>query len=347
MYESFLKFANFDISKMKRRVVLFLCLLVYACRPGGKTDTDVVQLENLVPSTFDSLPAIPEDNQLTRARIALGKKLFFDKRLSADNSISCGSCHKKELAYADNKALSEGIHGQQNPRNTPGLVNVAYRKSLFMEGGVPNLEIQVLSPFVNTREIGFSINAAAQKIEGDTTYRRLAQAAYGSDTLHALLIAKAIASFERSLISHGSNYDAFVNGDSAALSPEAIRGKELFFSSRTDCSSCHAGFLFTDQKFYTIGIDSVSTDEARAKITLDTNDIGKFVTPGLRNVALTSPYMHDGSMAGLQEVLQHYNSGGMDNRNKDQRIRKLGLSQQEINDIIAFLKSLTDHKMPG
>lgn len=299
-----------------------------------------------LPSTFDSLPEIPEDNILTPNRIALGKVLFFDTRLSGNGTVSCGTCHQKDLAYADDKPFTKNAHQDENPRNAPTLINVAYQKRLFASGGIHNLETQFLAPFVNESEMNFSINDAVKILSSDTTYERMAKEAYGKD-LDAYMVAKSISSFERSLVSTGSDYDVYAGGQKDALSPEAIRGMKLFFSDETQCSACHNGFLFTDQGYHNIGLYESDKDEGRAQITLDTNDIGKFKTPTLRNIALTAPYMHDGSMKSLEEVLEHYNTGGKKNVNKDSRIDSLKLTQIEMNEIITFLKSLTDREMPG
>lgn len=330
-----------------------ICLLIgivalSACAPQAPKDDKnrLVDLHALVPATFDSLPEIPDDNILTTARVELGKHLFFEKRLSYDGSISCGSCHVKTNAYADNKAKTRGVHGRTSQRNVPTLINVAYQQRLFMEGGVKSLEAQIISPFLNENEMNFSVNKALARIRTDSAYIDLAMAAYG-DTLDAYMIARAIASYERTLLSTGSKYDDYISGDSTALSTEAVRGMKIFFSDRAKCSSCHSGFLFTDQQYYNIGLDTVNTDEGRGRITLDSTDIGKFKTPSLRNISLTAPYMHDGSMRTLPEVIQHYNTGGKSNRNKDPRIDSLGLSQAEINALVLFLNSLTDRRMPG
>lgn len=335
----------------KNRMLAFLMLIglfsLTSCeRSVGDTKNRLVDIAELVPESFDSLPKIPDNNILTTARVKLGKKLFFDKRLSADGSVSCGSCHKKANAYADNNVTTQGAHGIKNPRNVPTLINVAYQKRMFMEGGVPDLETQVLSPFTSRGELDLSINAALTRIHSDSTYQSLAQKAYG-DTLDAYMIAKAIASFERTLLSTGSAYDRYLSGDTAALNTGAKNGMRLFFSERTKCSSCHAGFLFTDQKYYNIGLNPISNDEGRARITLDSADLGKFKTPTLRNVSLTAPYMHDGSLRTLFDVINHYNTGGADHPNKDPRIDSLGLSKGEINALILFLNSLTDSQMPG
>ena len=295
-----------------------------------------------VPPTFDSLPAIPAYNTLSKEKVELGRLLFDDKRLSADGMISCASCHIKKYAYSDTVPISAGIHGKKDKRNAYGLVNVAYQKSLFMEGGIPNLELQSLAPFLNENEMGFELNHAVERVGGDEIYQKLSKAAFDTDSIDARIIAFSLAAFQRTLLSSGSRYDQFLQGDSTSLSSEERAGKDLFFSSRTQCSTCHSGFLFTDQEYYNIGLDSTVVDEGRVAITQSKKDLGKFKTPSLRNVALTGPYMHDGSIKTLEEVIEFYNSGGYDHPNKDSRIKPLQLSEEEKSKLISFLRTLTD-----
>jgi cytochrome c peroxidase len=295
----------------------------------------------VVPKTFDSLPNIPAYNLLTAASVELGEKLFNDVRLSGEGGISCASCHKKEFAFADNRALSPGVHGRIDARNSPSLLNVAYQKRLFLEGGIPSLERQAIAPFSNENEMNFSVHNSATKLAEVTRYQELSRKAYGTE-LNPKAIAYALASYERSLISKGSRYDDFVMGDSSALSPAEVRGMNLFFDSKNACASCHSGFLFTDQNYYNIGLYENYREEGRARITLDSADLGKVKTPSLRNVRLTAPYFHDGSAGSLLEVLDHYNRGGFNHANKDSRILALNLSEEEKRDIVSFLGSLTD-----
>jgi len=295
-----------------------------------------------VPPTFDSLPEIPVYNSLSKEKVELGRLLFNDKRLSADGMISCASCHIEEYAYSDTVPISSGIHGKKDKRNAYGLVNVAYQKSLFMEGGVPNLELQSLAPFLNENEMGFELKQAVERVGGDDLYQKLSKAAFDTDSIDARIIAFSLAAFQRTLLSSGSRYDQFLQGDTTSLSYEERAGKDLFFNSRTQCSTCHSGFLFTDQEYYNIGLDSVIVDEGRGAITQSKKDLGKFKTPSLRNVALTGPYMHDGRIESLEGVIEFYNSGGNDHPNKDPRIQALQLSEEEKSNLISFLKALTD-----
>jgi len=317
-------------------ITVSAAVLFFSCSHQGEDYT------LSVPPTFDSLPSIPIYNPLTEEKVELGRMLFNDKRLSADGMISCASCHLKEHAYSDTVAVSTGIHGKKDDRNAYGLLNVAYQKSLFMEGGVPNLELQALAPFLNENEMGFELKGAVKRVGEVEVYKQLSQAAFGTDSIDARILAFSLAAFQRTLLSTGSRYDDFLQGDTAILSLTERTGMDLFFSSKTQCSTCHSGFLFTDQEYYNIGLDSVYEDEGRAGISQTAADIGKFKTPGLRNVELTAPYMHDGRFGSLMEVIDFYNSGGANHPNKDAKIRPLKLTLDEKANLIAFLKALSE-----
>lgn len=312
-------------------------VLFFSCQTSDEEAYDLT-----VPPTFDSIPEIPDYNPLSKEKIELGRLLFNDKRLSADGNISCSSCHLKDYAYSDTVPVSAGVHGKLDRRNAYSIVNVAYQKALFMEGGVPNLELQALAPFLNENEMAFRLSQAFKKIGDDENYRALSLEAFGTDSIDSRIIAYSLAAFQRTLISTGSRYDLFIQGDSTALSTKEKMGMDLFFSSRTHCASCHTGFLFTDQKYYNIGLDSIITDEGRAAISQDENDLGKFKTPSLRNVAITAPYMHDGRLSSLDDVVDFYNSGGLAHPNKDNRIKQLNLTAKEKESLVAFLNSLND-----
>lgn len=321
---------------MKGTVCIVLAALFAAC--NGEAEEG---FELRVPSTFDSLPHIPADNILTESRIRLGERLFFDKQLSADGNISCGSCHIPAFAYADTVPVSAGVHGRLDFRNSPSLINVGYRKTLFREGGIPSLELQILAPFGNENEMDFGLRDALAYVASEARYRDMILAAYGEEPA-PVHIARALACFQRSLVSSGSRYDAWLEGDTEALTASEKRGRTLFFSAETACSDCHSGFLFADDGFYNVGLHAHYEDLGRGRLTAAPGDAGKMSTPSLRNVALTAPYMHDGSISDLETVLKHFNSGGTDHPNKDPRIQPLGLSEADLHDIKHFLIALTD-----
>jgi cytochrome c peroxidase len=286
-------------------------------------------------------PIIADDKSLTEDRIRLGKRLFYDPVLSADSSVSCASCHNPTRAFADSVPVSAGVHGSlKGFRNTPSLFNVAWYPYFFSEGGAPDLELLAVAPMQTESEMDFNIGEAVRRLERNPHYVRLFHKAYhrAPDTYS---LTRALGAFQRSLISGNSRYDQFIRGDSALLSPMEKRGMKLFFSERTGCSDCHSGFLLTDFGFYNLGHYSDS-DPGRFRLTSAEEDRGKFKTPTLRNIALTAPYLHDGSIPDLEAMLLFYQNGGGRGQGKDSRIRPLFLSGGELEDILAFLKTLTD-----
>ncbi len=283
----------------------------------------------------------PTDNEFSRERWELGKMLFFDPVLSRDSSISCASCHKPEFAFADNRSTSPGIENRSGKRNSPSLANVGYFPYLLREGGVPTLEMQVLVPIDEHNEFDFNIVDLSVKLAHNAKYAQLAKEAYNRE-IDPFVITRAIATFERSLISGTSPYDKFVNGDQNVLNREENSGRMLFFSERTKCTSCHGGMLFTDHSFQNNGLYLNYTDSGRLRLTGEGQDRALFKVPSLRNVGLTAPYMHDGKMESLIAVVNHYNRGGYDHVNKSELVQPLGLSFEEKKALVAFLKTLSD-----
>ena len=301
-----------------------------------------------VPSNEPEVPAgfppviFPDDNGYTEERWALGKKLFFDPILSLDSSISCASCHLPEYGFSDNRSLSPGILNRPGVRNAPSLANVAYHPYFLREGSVPTLEMQVLVPIQEENEFAHNIVDIAAQLNRDSTYVAMSLAAYNRPP-DAFTITRALATFERTLISGNSPYDQFVTlGKTDALSEEEQAGMALFFSDRLQCSTCHGGFNFTDYRFANNGLDTAYADIGRMRFSGKESDRGLFKVPSLRNVAVTGPYMHDGSIATLQEVVAHYNSGGALHPNKSPLIQPLNLSASEKQQLVAFLFALTD-----
>lgn len=285
---------------------------------------------------------IPEENQLTQARIDLGRKLFYETQLSRDNTISCGTCHKLEQAFTDGNPIAIGIEGRLGLRNVPTLANIGYTDRMFMDGGVITLELQSQSPIFNHVEMDFTIAGFLERIAGDAEYERMFQEAYGQEP-GAYGISRSIAAFERTFISGHSRFDRYeYQQDENALSEEEKRGREVFFSSETACTECHVPPLFTNFEYENIGLYVNYADSGRARISEVSADNGKFKVPTLRNVALTAPYMHDGSLASLEEVVEHFNSGGVGHVNQNPLVKPLGLTEQEKSDLVAFLSSLTD-----
>jgi cytochrome c peroxidase len=291
---------------------------------------------------FPPVP-VPADNPMTTAKTTLGRYLFFDKRFSRDSSVSCASCHKPEYAFSDaGNRTSAGFAGLRGTRNAPSLTNVAYNTSLFWEGGIPTLELQVIAPILNPVEMNMNTDTLISRLAQDARYALLFRQAWGDSRITLERITKSIAAFERTFLSGSSPFDQWLQGKQDAISASAKRGADLFFGERGDCFHCHGGFNFTDNQFHNTGLDSITIDEGRYRITNIEADKGKFKTPTLRNIAVTQPYMHDGRFQTLEEVVRHYNSGGKPHPNRDPLIRPLGLTESEIQDLVAFLQALTD-----
>ena len=292
-----------------------------------------------IPFGFPKI-IVPEDNPLSEAKIELGKKLFFEKLLSRDSSISCATCHNPKYAFTDGLEKAKGIKDREVSRNTPTLTNIAYNTSFLRDGVNPSLEAQVIVPIHEKNEFDFHILLAAERLKKKKEYVDLSLAAFG-EIPNPKVISNAIASFERTLISGNSRYDQFTfQKDSSALSINELRGMHLF--NKHNCVSCHSGFNFTNGEVVNNGLYQHYEDIGKMRVTLDSNDKGAFKVPTLRNVALTAPYMHDGSLKSLEAVVDHYIKGGFDNPNKDNRIKELRLSEKDKQDLVAFLKCLTD-----
>lgn len=310
----------------------------HACQEDDPVKKEAFQLQ--LPPHFPQ-PEIPADNQLTQARVELGKMLFFETALSRDSSMSCATCHPQSRAFADDEAISLGIKNRLGFRNVPVLGNVAYHPYFFREGGSPNLENQVLGPICNFDEMGFNARELADRLKVDTTYERLAQEAY-ERPIDLFVVTRALAAYERTMITGDAPWDRFIQGDSSALNEAEQRGWALFQSEKAGCTHCHKGIDFSDYSFQNNGLYAQYQDEGRYRVTLDSSDIGKFKVFTLRNVELSGPYMHDGSLKTLEEVIEHYNSGGSKHPNQSEHIKPLGLSETEKSDLVAFLKALTD-----
>lgn len=325
---------------------MFTCaLLLTGCRKDPAiptTELDAPFQLHLPPGA--PMPEFPEDNPLTKASVELGKALFFDPRLSRDGTISCASCHHSDRAFSDTMAFSLGVDQRMGQRNSPSLANVAYHPYFFRDGGVSNLERQVIAPVQDPLEMDHSIQLAAAAVTGDAQYERLSQLAYGVP-IDAYVVTRAIANYERTLISGWSRFDRyFYEGDAAALTEGEVRGWQLFSSPELNCTACHNGFDLSDHSFQNIGQYLDYADPGRERISLDPADIGKFKVPTLRNIALTGPYMHDGAMTTLDGVIDHFAGGGLPHPNKSPLMPNFVVSPEQKADLIAFLRALTDER---
>lgn len=300
----------------------------------------------------------PVDNPPTAETIALGRRLFYDPLLSADRTIACATCHDPGKGFTDNKAVSSGIQNKTGTRSAPSLLNRAYDSSFFWDGRASSLEAQVEGPVTNPVEMANTTDVVVERLRADAGYRSAFQSAWGSDQITFEMVAKSIASFERTILSGDSPFDRYYyGGQKNALSASARRGLKVFTDPRKgNCAACHTigktYSLFTDQKFHNIGIgantDGSLTDPGRYAETRIDEDMGSFKTPGLRGAVQTAPYMHDGSVPRLKDVIDHYIGGGNSNPHLDKRIRVLDfLSGQERGDLLEFVKSLTGTMPPN
>lgn len=330
---------------MRRLSVILVFISLFACQEEGQEEVVPLNREATLLNIPEGFPEMefPLGNELNKERWELGKRLFYEKRLSIDNSLSCGSCHKPSLAFADNRDFSPGVFNRAGSRNAPSLANVGYHPYLLREGSVPTLEMQVLVPIQEHNEFNHNLVKIVEELEQDSSYTAASQAAYDRP-FDGFVLTRAISVFQRTMLSGNSAYDQYTNqGNNTALGTAEKKGMELFFSNKSDCSSCHGGFNFTNYNFENNGLDSIYLDNGRFRLTNEPKDEALFKVPSLRNVGLTSPYMHDGRFASLEEVVEHYNNGGESHKNKSSLIRPLQLTVEEKVQLVAFLNSLTDY----
>jgi len=284
----------------------------------------------------------PADNPYSKAKAELGRILYFDNRLSADASVSCASCHAPNKAFGDGAAVSTGIKGQKGGRSAPTVINRAYSVEQFWDGRAATLEEQAKGPIANPIEMGYTHEACVACLRGIPGYRKLFKDVFGTEEFTIDHVAKAIATFERTVYSGNAPFDRYKAGDKKAMSAEQIRGMDVFFN-KAKCDSCHFGVNFTDGQFSNIGIgmDKPKPDLGRYEVTKREVDKGAFKTPTLREVEHTSPYMHDGSLTTLEQVVEHYDKGGIKNPHLDQRMVPLKLTPQDKKDLVAFMKALS------
>ena len=289
----------------------------------------------------------PSDNPLTVEGIALGRELFYEKQLSGDNSMSCASCHFQEFSFSDNALFSTGITGDFGDRQAMAIVNLAWDNLFFWDGRAVSLEDQAFGPVVNHLELNDTWPNVVAKLQANPKYPNLFRKAFGTNIIDSVLVSKAIAQFERTMVSFNSDYDKyFYEGDLTALSSSEINGFNLFFG-QAECIHCHSGPLLNDPSFRNNGLDATFTDLGYGTVTGSSTDIGKFKVTTLRNIAESAPYMHDGRFATLEEVVEHYNSGvvasspNLDSE-MDHFVGGLNLTVTEKADLVAFLLTFSD-----
>ncbi|TAF68078.1 MAG: cytochrome-c peroxidase [Cytophagales bacterium] len=335
----------------------------YACQENNlpkPTQPTSTPFSLQLPAHFGKKFTIPPDNALTEEGIALGRMLFYDVRLSRNNSTSCASCHEQKRAFSDGLAFSVGFRGKTTSRSAMALVNLLWVDKFFWDGRANSLEEQALHPIVDSIEMGMTLKDLEQKLQQIPEYPPLFLKAFGAENITAENIAKAIAQFERTLISSNSKYDKIVRNEIQPTAQE-LRAIQLFFTHPlpeanlrgANCGDCHGSHLITLNTFHDNGLDLNPTDIGLANVTKQPFDLGKRRAPTLRNIALTAPYMHDGRFKTLREVLDHYNehiqlSPNIDplilNASNEPNGKTLQLTEQEKEDILLFLQMLTDEE---
>lgn len=354
-------FVNWKFENLKQifkyRLFYLLSLMVpfmvmVSC---GNNDTDNPEPEETwnptpyqlqIPDGFPDM-LIPEYNPMTSEGVSLGRQLFYDPILSADNSQSCASCHGQAFGFTDNgRQFSMGIDGIEGSRNAMPLINAGWMPTLFWDGRDPSLESQALEPVPNPIEMHQQWPDAAAKLKAHPDYPDLFFNAFGTRDIDSSYVVKAIAQFERTLISGNSKWDKYLRGE-VELSQAESKGFEIFFTEKGDCFHCHSTILFTDNLFHNNGLDSEFTDMGRFDVTANANDRGKFKTPTLRNIIYTGPYMHDGRFETLEEVIDFYSEGLQFSETIDPLMKNVNqggiqLTDDEKQNLISFIKTLTD-----
>ena len=323
-------------------VLLAVSFLAAAPPPDLPRDTLPAEIDlDRIPGGFSARPVAPADNQLSPAKVRLGRRLFFDPILSRDRSVACASCHVPDHGFAGLAAAAVGIRGQKGHRNAPTLLNVGYNSVFFWDGRAASLEEQALLPISDPREMDSTVDETIRRLRADPSYSEQFRAAFAGD-ITAQNLARALASFERTLLAGDNAVDRFRNGEVAALSADARQGLWLF-ESRGGCWRCHAENNFTDGRFHNTGVSwgTEPPDLGRYAVTRQDRDRGAFKTPTLRNVARTGPYMHDGSLGTLEDVVRYYSRGGNPNPHLDSALKPLNLSDADVRHLVAFLESLT------
>lgn len=340
-------------------LLLILCVaLLIACKGEGDVKPD--DTYTISPPPYFGTYTIPVNNPLSKSGVLLGRHLFYEKKLSLDNSISCGSCHVQKHAFSDTALLSKGVNGTLGRRQAMSLSNLLWQKSFFWDGRSPSLEDQALRPITDAHEMQETLEQVVAKLKNDPLYPPMFKNAFGNEEITADKIAKAISQFERTLISGSSKYDQYLNDKYTPTASEK-NGMDLFFRHPDpalglrggNCGDCHSGKLLINNNFHNNGLntDAEMTDFGLGEITSKSGDKGRFKTPSLRNIALTPPYMHDGRFRTLEEVLDQYNEHIQESSTLDPLIisasnelngRHLKLTATEKQDIINFLHMLND-----
>lgn len=329
-------------------LVCWICIIMISCSKEDDQITDGETYQLISSEGFPDVQYTIQNNPITKEGFELGRKMFFDPRLSADGSISCNNCHQQSRAFADTPLhpLSIGIDNQMGIRNAPPLFNLAFRNEFFWDGGVSHLDFVAINALESDIEMGETLQDVVKKLNSDEEYKMLFKVAFNIDSITSPRMLQAFSQYLLLMVSDHSKFDQYQrNENGVMLTSSELKGMELF---NDKCSTCHSGILFTDQSFRNNGISDTFTDIGRALISEASSDIGKFMVPSLRNVEVTGPYMHNAKFITLEEVLQHYAEGVKDSETLDTVLKnensQLGieLTESEQADIITFLKTLTD-----
>ena len=316
--------------------------------PGVHPPKDPFELA--YPAYFGNRITIPADNPLTREGVYLGRLLFYEPRLSASNKVSCENCHQQRLAFTDGKSFSQGIDSVRTTRSSMSLTNLLWVRNFFWDGRAASLETQMITPLSSPHEMGQSLERSVEKLRKSRLYPDLFRSAFGSDSITGDRIVKAIAQFERTLISANSRYDRYLRGELIPDSSES-RGMALFMRSPSpqrgargaNCEHCHGSPKFFMDQYHNNGLDSLPIDKGREILTGLATDRGRFRVPTLRNIALTAPYMHDGRFRTLEEVIDHYSEHIRSSASLSPVLQSgLALTSLEKQDLLSFLRMLTD-----
>ena len=321
-------------------------VLPVVAAPAWEADNPILPLPAPPLGVDQSLADLPDPP--TPERVRLGRWLFFDKRLSGDGTISCASCHQSPSGFSQRSAVSTGINGKLGKRKAPPILNLAWTiyPHFFWDGRADSLEAQALGPMADASEMGNTHERMIATLAGVKGYGVYFRQAFGDDAVTVSRVAKAIADYERTRFSGNSPWDRWRDGDKTALGAQAVAGQELFFFGKAACGQCHLGTSFTDGSFHNLGVGwdesaRAFADAGRYAVTGQRADLGAFKTPTLREAARRAPYMHDGSLKSLRQVVEFYNRGGNPNPTLSLRVKPLNLSEAEIDQLVAFLESLS------
>lgn len=340
--------------RIRKGLIAFfaIAIMVSACKKDEKEEEDEIPTPSttpynlVIPAGFPAMN-IPIDNELTVEGVALGRRLFYDPILSSNNLVSCASCHNQQVAFTDNgNQYSFGVDSIAGFRNSMPIMNLGWAPSFFWDGGASNLESQVIAPITDPIEMHQTLDETLAKLNSHPEYPNLFNKAFGSSQITSAALIRAIAQFERTVISANSKYDKYVKGE-ITLTAQENSGMEVYMNvNKGNCNSCHTlGGTFTDYEFRNNGLDVVSADSGRARVTLSETDRGKFKTPSLRNIAVSGPYMHDGRFSSLEQVVNHYNTGLQNHPNLAPELASAvsgRMSAQEMQDLVEFLNTFTD-----